>query len=303
QQKTDKTDSTETVTMDGVVFAWTLGATIIGGVQAFVQKVVANQGRNSALNGFLMYGLSAVAAFVTLVLFYEVPKELFEIVVFGLLGGVTHAIGNFIRIESLKSIDSVIYFPINKVLGPLIVIVGGIWWFGESLALREIIGITVSICVPLILVSSAEKHRQVNLHLGLILLVISTVLTSFGALLTKKGLAYDETLLCVMLLGQIAGAATSLIIFLREKHVRDGKNFGITLADLKLGAITGVFSFTGFWMLLKAMSMGQISIVYVIHAHYILVPIVLSIWWYREHINVRKVAAVGVSFLAIALLI
>ncbi|MEK7098558.1 MAG: DMT family transporter [Patescibacteria group bacterium] len=289
--------------MDGVVFAWTLGATIIGGVQAFVQKVVANQGRNSALNGFLMYGLSAVAAFVTLVLFYEVPKELFEIVVFGLLGGVTHAIGNFIRIESLKSIDSVIYFPINKVLGPLIVIVGGIWWFGESLALREIIGITVSICVPLILVSSAEKHRQVNLHLGLILLVISTVLTSFGALLTKKGLAYDETLLCVMLLGQIAGAATSLIIFLREKHVRDGKNFGITLADLKLGAITGVFSFTGFWMLLKAMSMGQISIVYVIHAHYILVPIVLSIWWYREHINVRKVAAVGVSFLAIALLI
>ena len=72
---------------------------------------------------------------------------------------------------------------------------------------------------------------------------------------------------------------------------------------MKLGAITGVFSFTGFWMLLKAMSMGQISIVYVIHAHYILVPIVLSIWWYREHINVRKVAAVGVSFLAIALLI
>jgi hypothetical protein len=41
----------------------------------------------------------------------------------------------------------------------------------------------------------------------------------------------------------------------------------------------------------------------VIHAHYILVPIILSIWWYGEHINTRKVAAVVLSFLAISLLI
>ncbi|MFZ2886300.1 MAG: DMT family transporter [Minisyncoccia bacterium] len=289
--------------MDGVIFLWTLLSTLLAGCQMFAQRVSAAEGRNSALNGVIMYGFSGLAALILLVVFYEIPDELFWITVFGLAAGITHGIGNFIRIESLKYIDSVIFFPINKVLGPLIVIAGGLWWFGETLSLREIIGITLSLCVPLVLISSAEHHRQTNLHRGLIFLVISTVLTSIGALFTKEGVAYDETLLAIMVLGQFSGAATSLAIFFREKHVRAGKNFGITLSDLKLGLITSFFSFTGFYTFLKAASVGHIGLVYTIHAHYILVPIVLSIWWYREHIDKRKIAAVALSFLAIGLLI
>ena len=289
--------------MESVIFAWTLAATVIAGLQAFVQKVIANQGRNAAFNGFLMYGISGMLAFVFLVLFYEVPDELFWVGVFGLIAGITHAIGNFIRIESLKYIDSVIYFPINKVLGPIIVIVGGLVWFGETLTMQQIVGISLSLCVPLLLISAAEHKRQIDLRTGLIFLVLSTVLTSLGALFTKKGLSYDETVLVIMMLGQASGAATSLMIFLREKHVRDGKNFGITVEDIKYGVLTALLSFSGFFAFLKAVQVGQISIVYVIHAHFILIPIVLSIWWYGEHVNLRKVAAVAVSFLAIGLLV
>jgi drug/metabolite transporter (DMT)-like permease len=289
--------------MDSAIFLWTLAATLIAGVQMFVQKIIAAQGRNSALNGFLMYGLSGIAALVCLLIFYEIPDDLYWVSVFGLLAGITHAIGNFIRIEALKYIDTVIFFPINKVLGPFVVIIGGLWWFGEILSLREVIGITLSLCVPLLLVSTTEHRRQTNLRQGLIFLVVSTFLTSMGALFTKKGLFYDETLLVIMVLGQFSGAITSLAIFLREKHVRDGKNFGVTMEDITLGCVTAFLSFTGFFILLKALSVGQISLVYVIHAHYILVPIVLSIWWYQEHIDKRKITAVALSFLAITLLI
>ena len=52
-----------------------------------------------------------------------------------------------------------------------------------------------------------------------------------------------------------------------------------------------------------ALSTGLVSIVYIIQAHYILIPIVLSVWWYRDHINVRKFIAVVVSFFAITLLV
>ncbi len=289
--------------MDDAVFIWALAATLIAGVGAFVQKIVANQGRNSALNGFLMYSISGAAAFLAAVLLYEIPKDMPAIILFGVLGGVTHALGNFVRIESLKFIDSVIFFPLNKVFGPLLVVCGGLWWFGEILTGWELLGIGLSICVPLLLVSSVERHRQKNLHNGLLLLLVSTILTSFGILFTKQGLLYDATLLWVMLLGQIAGATTSLILFFREKHVREGVNFGVTRSDMWLGLLSALFSFTGFWAMLKALSIGQVSIVYVIHAHYILIPILLSIWWYREHIDGRKIAAVALSFLAIGLLI
>lgn len=289
--------------MEAEVFIWALAATVIAGIQAFLLKVVANQGRNSALNSLMMYGFSGIAALAAAIFFYDMPDEIGMIILLGVLGGVTHAVGNFFRIESLKSIDSVIFFPLNKVLGPLLVVIGGLWFFSESLTLWEIIGIALSICVPLLLVSSVERHRQNNLGRGITLMAISTALTSAGILFSKQGTTYDSTLMWIMFLGQAAGTVTSLILFLREKHVRDGRYFGITKEDIKLGLWSALLSFTGFWAMLKAVSMGQVSIVYVIHAHYILIPIVLSIWWYREHIDARKVAAVALSFLAIGLLI
>jgi drug/metabolite transporter (DMT)-like permease len=289
--------------MDGTTFAWTLAATLFAGIQLFFQKVVASQGRNAALNGALMYGLSGAAILFIIFFWYDVPESINAIALFGLLAGITHAIGNFVRIESLRFIDSVIFFPLNKVLGPIIVVIGGVWWFGDALSARESIGVILSICVPLVLISATEKHRQTDLTRGLLFLVISTVLTSVGILFTKQGLLFDPTLFYIMGMGQLFGMITSLAIFFRERHVRASKHFGITSADLWLGALAGILSFASFYSLLKAMSLGQLSLVYVIHAHYILVPIILSIWWYGEHINTRKVAAVVLSFLAISLLI
>ncbi len=289
--------------MDGITFAWVLAATLLGGIQLFFQKVVAQQRRNSALNGMLMYGISGFAAFILLFLFYSVPEKWQYVAFFGIAAGLIHAVGNFIRIEALRHIDSVIFFPLNKVLGPLLVVAGGVWWFGDALTTREYIGIALSLSVPLFLVSSVEHHRQNNLRLGLIFVVISTFLTSVGVLLTKQGLLHDADVLFIMGVSQFAGFVASAMIFFRERVVRDAANFGVSKHDLHLGLIAGVLAFLSFSALLKAMSTGAISLVYVIHAHYILVPIVLSIWWYQEHINTRKVIAVALSFLAITLLI
>ena len=57
-----------------------------------------------------------------------------------------------------------------------------------------------------------------------------------------------------------------------------------------------------FYLLLLAFHLGQISLVYTIHAHYILIPIFLSVWWYGEHMNLRKFAAVVLSCVTLTLL-
>src|SRR3989344_1899196 len=159
-------------------FLWALAATVAAGVQVFSQKVVAHERRDSALNGIFGYGISATLAALVFCVGFSVPAQWQVIGLIAITAGLVHGAGSFLRIESLKHIDTVIYFPINKVIGPLIVVVIGVWWFGDSLSWWQYIGIALSITVPLLLVSSAEKHRQHNLALGLILLVISTVLTS-----------------------------------------------------------------------------------------------------------------------------
>ncbi len=288
--------------MDSVATLWTLAAMFLSGLQLFFQKVVAQEGRGSALNGVLMYGISGLMAF-TASFFLGVPIEWQVVAFFAVGAGLVHAIGNFIRIEGLKYIDSVIFFPLNKVLGPLVVLLGGVLIFGEQLSRLQLLGVVISICVPLLLLSSSEKHRQNNLKLGLIFLVVSTVLTSASQLITKQGLFFDPSIFFMLGASQLAGCIMSLGIHVRGEKNRQELTWRIHTRDVQLGFIAAFLGFVSFFSLLKAMTLGPLSIVYTIHAHYILVPIVLSIWWYGEHIDRRKIAAVAISFLAIGLLV
>jgi uncharacterized membrane protein len=54
---------------------------------------------------------------------------------------------------------------------------------------------------------------------------------------------------------------------------------------------------------MQAMAIAPLSIVYTIHAHYILIPIIFSVIYYKEHMDLRKFLAVLISMIAIAFLI
>ena len=286
--------------MDTTTFLWTLAATLFAGIQLFLQKIVAHERRDAAFSGMMMYGISGVLAFGILI-FYPWPSQWLVIGAFGLGAGTVHSFGNYLRIQSLKNIDSVIYFPLNKLLGPLIVVIGGLAFFHDPLTVREYIGIALSLTVPLFLLSAAENHRQRNLRYGLILLVVSTALTSASPIFSKAGLAYAPAVLFMVAVSQVAGTFWSTLILFRQKGLANMVAH-IERRDMWLGLWIGLIGFVSYFTLLKALSTGLISIVYVIQAHYILIPIALSVWWYREHINTRKVVAIIVSLLAIGIL-
>ncbi len=288
--------------MDQVTFAWTITTTIFAGLQLFMQRVVAKEGRDSAFAGFLMYAIGLVLAAVLLIAAGELPDMWVYAALFGIASGAVHGFGNFLRLESLKDIDSVLYFPINKVLGPIVVVIGGVLWFSEALTMREYIGIAFSLSVPLLLISSSEHTRQNNLRRGLILMVISTFLTAVAMLLSKAGTNYDQAILLLLVSTQLAATVSSAIIFYHKRRPHPEYFTHLERRDFVLGGIIGILGFLSYFTFLKALSTGYVSLVYVIHAHYILIPIILSVWWYKEHINFRKLAAVVVSCLAIVLI-
>ena len=288
--------------MDTTTFVWTLAATFLAGIQVFVGKIVAHEKRDSAFNGIFTYGVAAVAALVILLVTRNWPQQWLAIALFGGVSGAVHAFGNFYRIESLKFIDSVIYFPINKILGPVLVVISGILIFGDVLTLRQFIGIGLSLTVPILLVSSSERDRQNDLKKGVILLVVSTVITVIALLFSKKSVSYGATdVVFALLMTQTAGVLVSSAIFwFKNKH--GGLLDSISKRDLSLGFAAGFLGFLSYFTLLTALSMGYISLVYVIHAHYILIPIILAVWMHKDHINTRKLIAIVVSSLAIILL-
>lgn len=285
-----------------MTFYWTITATVLAGIQLFFQKVVAQEKRDSAFNGLMMYGVSAIAIYVLLFVHHEFPSEWRIVALFALVGGALHGIGNFVRIEALKYVDSVIYFPINKMLGPLLVVIAGVLVMGDSLTLQQYIGIGLGLTVPLLLLSSAEHHRQNNLRQGLIFVVISTAFTAASVMFTKQATSYGMVVLFVLTMSQTAGAISSVAILVKQKDARRALGAHLDKRDIVLGLIAAIIGFFSAYTLIRALSTGLVSLVYVIHAHYILIPILLSVWWYGDHINLRKVAAIVVSFLAITLL-
>ncbi len=288
--------------MDQITFFWTLVSTVLAGLTLFIQKVVAEERRSSAFNGFFMYGASGVFAIILFAALQELPVNWEMIALFGFMGGALHGLGNFIRIEALRSIDSVLYFPLNKMFGPLLVVMGGVIFFADHLTVTQYVGIGFSLSVPLLLVSSVEQHRQKNLWLGLKLLLVSTALTAASLLVMKQGYAYGTAVLLMLCASQTAGMLASAAILWKQHGAGFAMITHADRRDVMIGSLSAIFGLGSAYALFMALSTGLVSLVYVIQAHYILIPIILSVWWYGDHINVRKFAAVAVSFLAITML-
>lgn len=287
--------------MDQATLLWTLAGTVFAGFALFIQKMVAQEGRSSAFNGLFMYGASGVIAFALLPT-AEIPIEWPLVAFLGLSAGAIHGYGNFLRIESLKYIDSVLFFPLNKVFAPLLVVVGGIAFFKDMLGPVQYAGIALSLAVPLLLVSSVEHARQKNLRRGIELLAVSTLCSAVSLLVTKQGLSVGSAVLFLLCMSQITGVTASLAILAKQHGAGRAMFVHADRRDIWLGFLSGTISFVSSYCLFEALDGGLVSLVYVIQAHYILIPIILSVWWYNDHINMRKFAAVVVSFLAIGLL-
>lgn len=287
--------------MDSVTLMWALAATVLSGMQMFTGKVIAHNKGSSAFNALMTYAVSGVMAYGVWFYYGSVVPDAWKWIVFFALGsGVLHGIGYIIRIDALHHVDSTLFFPLNKILGPILVCLGGVWWLGESLTGIQMLGIVLSLSVPVLLISNTEHSRQKNLKLGLALVVISTLFTSVSMVMTKQGADLDAQVIFMMMVSQLGASVISLAIYLYQN--KPSELLRATFFDINVGLVSGFFAFVSFYALLVAYNLGKISLVYTVHAHYILVPVFLSVWWYKEHIDMRKFAAVVLSCVTITLL-
>ena len=121
-------------------------------------------------------------------------------------------------------------------------------------------------------------------------------------LLTKQGFSYGPAVLLMLCASQTSGMLASAGILLKQHGAGLSMIMHADRRDVLLGLVSAFFGLLSAYALFMALSTGLVSLVYVIQAHYILIPIILSVWWYGDHINFRKFAAVAISFLAITML-
>lgn len=278
---------------------------VLAGISNFGFKIAAKKGFDAET--FTFYGglSSVVLAGIGLIMFQPQGVSTILLIVVTVLSGLAASQGNTLKVFALRYVDTTIFFPLFKLLSPFLAVLFGLIIFGERFTYIEWLGIALGHIVPLLLINKIENKRQNNLVKGLILVVMVSATSSVAAALNKYAIdaGMSEWLtLWYASWGIFVGAL--LIISKKLKRLPFRYVIEHTNKDLLKAAIfrSVLISLSMLCVLFAYGNGGDLGIVQSIHALYIVIPIVLSVLIYHEHIDWKKVLAVVLCILSLLLL-
>lgn len=285
-----------------LIFA--LMSLVAAGLQAFTQKIGAVRRYNSNLLNGYSAGFASVLGFIVASIYEGFTEISWLIILVAFLSGILSLLSSNFRMDSLRYIDTTISLPIHKFISPLFVLIIGIILFNESLNTYEWLGIIAGMFVPLLLINKSENLRQTNLQKGIIFITISGLLSAVAFAMNKEG---TELFTSVILYVAIVQGFMAIIGAILYKNRKPNKlHADIRIYDpklLKLVLFGGVIQFISFASAMLALTFGgALAIVYTIQSLYIIIPIILSVIFFSEHWNAKKVFVIGLSILAIVLM-
>ena len=283
-----------------------VGSAVFAGLSNTYFKVAARQGYNAEV--FSLYGVLLTVAIVSLsYVLLPSPMLGYGVAPFLVLfGGFIASFTGILKVFSLRYIDTTIYFPLFKLLAPLLAIIIGVTVFEESFSQIEWIGLALGLLIPLLLITKSENSRQQNLMMGLLLVLITGTFSAITAALSKFAIDLDVPIVVTYLYLAIGLLAGNICAIVYKSGV---PNFLVMIRRetsrpmLIAGSMRALLISVSVFLTLYAFAEGgPLAIVQTVHSMYILIPIVFAIIFYGEHWNAQKVGAIVLSVAALGLL-
>lgn len=205
----------------------------------------------------------------------------------------------FTRVYSMKNIHTVLFFPLYKTFWPILVTFVSILFFKEILTLKEIIWIIIWIIVPLLLITKTENKIQNNLFIWLIFVLLTAIFTSITSAINKEVMLSSYNFALHITLVSCFWFIFSFFTNNFNKHKNKHYN---TDWLIKFSLLVWFLHFFSFFTFIRALE-WNLAIVYTINSFSILIPIILSIIFYKEHFNFRKWFVIALSIVSILLFI
>ncbi len=280
-----------------IIFA--IISAVSGGLFNLILKIAAYKKYRTSTVLLNTYISSSIIGGIVFIFKDAEVNNLWLVLFYALLNGMVYFLVHRVRIKALKNIDTTIYFPVYKTVGPIMILFVSFLFFRESLDFKEWIGVILGIVTSLLLISKSESNIQNNLKKGLALMFFGAILTTAGVGINKlvnvSGL--NKELFTVASTTVLLGM-TSLKMRKEKNNENEEKKLGAESKKVKyLGLINGVIVFVSAYSMVLALE-GNTAIVYTINSFSILLTVLLSVIFFKEHFNFRKALAVIASVLA-----
>lgn len=269
-------------------FLYALWSMVTAWLFTFSTKIQVEKNHNPALVTFYSM-IVALLCWIFLFLYKgENPWNILLCFLLWLSNGILYLITTLTRIESLKFIDTSIYFPIYKSLAPLFLVVIAILFLWEKLSIKESIWVILWIAVPLILIWKNKKSNNTKRWIKFMIIWLATAI--WAAILVKIWAIYKVNMVLYTIFSLWAWSILSIL--LHRNNTKKHSKYSL-LHIKRTWIITWVLNFTAFYFFVKAIEIwNNLWIVYTLQSLYILVPIILSIIIYKEHFDTKKLIAI-----------
>jgi len=277
-------------------FLYALISAALSWFVSFLNKVSAYHKQDGAFVSFYS-SIWGLISWILLALLYAKKLPIDHIILLsGLFSGIAVYFWLIFRIKSLSYIDTTIFFPLYKTFWPLVVLGISFFLFSEILNTWEALWIVVGLIVPLFILNK-KSHQADWFKNGIFFLILCVLISAFPAYIWK--FIYNNHLSIFTYLILVNGVWAFIWIMTRWKEllqVQKKNHFWIIV-----WLLGGILYFFAWYFFVQAME-WNLAIVFSINSFSFLIPIILSIYFYKEHFDLKKWLAILFTIFSIYLM-
>lgn len=282
---------------DWILYA--LIASITSGLSAFLFKIIAKNNYDS--KKFLFYSYIYASIFSVIFFYNKIYNLSIILIILAFSNTLLYYSASILKIKWLKYIDTVIYFPLYKVLTPFIIFISSFFIFWEFLSLKEFLWIMIWTFASLLLINKEEKKRQNNLNKWLILLILVVVLNVINVLLNKYINILNFNIELFIIIVMFFWILTSLIHIWKNNKKDKVIKFNKKNIHL-LSLFNGMFFISSMYFFMYAL-VWNTTVVYTLRTFSIIIVMWLSIVLFKEHLDKKKIFVIILILVSWLLLI
>jgi drug/metabolite transporter (DMT)-like permease len=280
-------------------YAYSLSALLLLGSQRFLYKVAAAYSCSTFRTTFVfMVTVAVLASAITFSRWPQINAPGFLLFI-SLANSLTFASATLCHIQALKFIPAPVAYPLIR-MNIVLVVLFAVVFLQESLAPHQILGLLFSLATVWILGRDRSSDFQAGPRARGLGLVFLAMLAGGLSAISSKYAADATDIWAFIALSYIF--STLLTLALAPRMFAPAQVSDSGKLDLVIGLLMGLLNLGGFYLFLKALALGPLSIVAVVNGMHFLVPVLLAAIVFKERLNASRLLGLLLALAALWLL-
>ncbi|MGM0424727.1 MAG: EamA family transporter [Thermodesulfobacteriota bacterium] len=279
-------------------YLYSLLALVLIGSQRFLYKVAADQECSTFRTTFsFMATVALLATGICVWRWPDIPSVGFLLSI-SLLNSLTFASATLCHIQALKYVPAAVAYPLIR-MNIVLVVIFAVLFLQESLSWIQVLGLVFSLAAVWVLSLDRSSDFRAGMQAKGLALVGLALLAGGLSAISCKYAAEHTDIWAFISLSYILSTLLTLVLapsmFSRSQTGKGGLDLGIGLA-------MGILNLAGFYMFLRALAMGPLSVVAVVNGMHFLVPVLLSAVIFKERLGASRMLGLVLALAALCLL-